>query len=95
MKTIYHIMTKEAWGEAREAGVYRPDSLSAEGFIHAGFRTQILDVANILYRGEHGLVVLCIDPARVTAEIREDLVEFPQGHESRHPHFYGPLLIGA
>jgi uncharacterized protein (DUF952 family) len=92
---IYHILRAEEWEHAREAGVYRPDSLEEDGFIHAGYREQLLDVANILFTGETGLVVLCIDPSRVTAPIREDLVEFPEGTHSLHPHFYGPLNLDA
>jgi uncharacterized protein (DUF952 family) len=92
---IYHIVPGEEWERARTTGVYRPESLEEDGFIHAGYREQLLDVANILFAGEEGLVVLCIEPSRVTAPIREDLVEFPEGVESRHPHFYGPLNLDA
>ena len=92
---IYHIVGEEEWEKARRDGVYRPESLEEDGFIHAAYKEQILDVANILFAGEEGLVVLCIDPARVTAPIREDLVEFPEGVESLHPHFYGPLNVDA
>jgi uncharacterized protein (DUF952 family) len=40
-------------------------------------------------------VMLCIEPSRVTVPIREDLVQFPEGIESLHPHFYGPLNVDA
>jgi uncharacterized protein (DUF952 family) len=92
---IYHIMPGEEWERACAAGVYRPESLEEDGFIHAGYKEQLLDVANILFAGETGLVVLCIEPSRVTVPIREDLVEFPEGVESLHPHFYGPLNLDA
>jgi uncharacterized protein (DUF952 family) len=92
---IYHIMSGEEWEQARTAGVYSPESLEEDGFIHAGYKEQLLDVANILFAGEAGLVVLCIEPSRVTVPIREDLVEFPEGVESLHPHFYGPLNVDA
>jgi uncharacterized protein (DUF952 family) len=93
--TIYHIVARETWAAAQAAGRYAPDSLAEEGFIHAGYRAQLPDVANILYHGEPGLVVLCIDPARVAPEIREDEVEFPEGRVGRHPHFYGPLNLDS
>jgi uncharacterized protein (DUF952 family) len=92
---IYRILRDEEWEQARAAGVYRPDSLEEDGFIHAGYREQLLDVANILFAGETGLVVLCIEPSRVTAPIRKDLVEFPEGTHSLHPHFYGSLNLDA
>lgn len=92
---IYHIMPGEEWERTRAAGTYSPESLEEDGFIHAGYKEQILDVANILFPGEAGLVVLCIEPSRVTVPIREDLVEFPEGVESLHPHFYGPLNLDS
>jgi uncharacterized protein (DUF952 family) len=92
---IYHIVGEEEWEEARRVGAYRPESLDEDGFIHAAYKEQIHDVANLLFAGEEGLVVLCIEPSRVTAPIREDLVEFPEGVESLHPHFYGPLNVDA
>ena len=76
-------------------GCIAQESLEEDGFIHAGYKEQLLDVANILFEGEEGLVVLCIEPSLVTAPIREDLVEFPEGVESLHPHFYGPLNVDA
>jgi len=94
-RLIYHIVGEEEWEQAQRVGVYSPGSLEEDGFIHAGYKEQLLDVANILFAGEEGLVVLCIEPSRVTAPIREDLVEFPEGVESLHPHFYGPLNIDA
>ena len=95
MATIYHITPREAWDAAQAPGRYEPDSLLEDGFIHAGYRAQLLDVANILFRGEQRLVVLCIDPARAAPEMREDVVEFPEGRVGAHPHFYGPLNLDA
>jgi uncharacterized protein (DUF952 family) len=95
VRMIYHILPGAEWEQAQAAGVYRPGSLQEEGFIHAAYKEQVLDVANILFAGETGLVLLCIEPSRVTTPIRHDLVEFPEGTESLHPHFYGPLNLGA
>lgn len=66
MPMTYHILPSKEWGRACTEAVYSPDSLADEGFNHAGYREQILDVANILFAGEQGLVVLCIEPSRVT-----------------------------
>jgi uncharacterized protein (DUF952 family) len=95
LRTIYHILTAKEWEQALAAGVYNPDSLQSDEFIHAGYREQVLDVANILFAGETGLVILSIEPSRVTVPVREDLVEFPEGTESLHPHLYGPLNLDA
>lgn len=95
MRTIYHITTRHEWEAARAGMLYQPKSLSSDGFIHASYAEQLHDVADRLFTGEHGLVLLYIDPRLVRAEIREDVVEFPEGHTSLHPHFYGPLNTDA
>jgi uncharacterized protein (DUF952 family) len=49
-------------------------------------------VANTWFRGQADLVLLCIDRARVDAEIRDENLE---GGEQRFPHVYGPLPLAA
>jgi uncharacterized protein (DUF952 family) len=88
---IHHLLTASDWEKAKSSGFYHPTSLDDEGFIHAAYASQTLDVANILYSGQTDLVLLCIDPGKVTAKFQEDLVEFPPGTQSLHPHFYDPL----
>ncbi|MBI1280405.1 MAG: DUF952 domain-containing protein [Anaerolineaceae bacterium] len=91
MTIIYHILTVSDWETAKAAGSYHPPSLDDEGFIHAAYVSQTLDVANILYPGQTDLVLLCIELSKVTARFQEDLVEFPPGTKSLHPHFYEAL----
>jgi uncharacterized protein (DUF952 family) len=95
LPTIYHIVARQQWETARARGLYRPDSLASEGFIHAGYAGQVRDVANHLFRGERGLVLLYIEVQRVQAEVREDRVDFPPGRTALHPHVYGPLNTDA
>ncbi len=50
--------------------------------------------ANFLFRGQSNLVLLEIDPARVSAEIRHDPVETTRNGQSAqeyYPRIYGPL----
>lgn len=91
MTIIHHLLTLSDWEKAKAAGSYHPPSLDDEGFIHAAYASQTLDVANILYPGQTDLVLLCIDLDKVTAKFQEDLVEFPPGTQSLHPHFYEAL----
>jgi uncharacterized protein (DUF952 family) len=92
MPTILHIAGRQAWAAAVKAGQYRPESLAEEGFIHCSFPQQVVTVADDRYRGRTDLILLVIDPAKVTAEIRfEDCYECGQDF----PHIYGPLLPGA
>jgi uncharacterized protein (DUF952 family) len=83
---ILHISTRTDWEAA--GAFYAPASLESEGFIHCSTPEQILLPANAMFRGQEGLVLLCIDPARVTAEIvYEDCYESGQ----EFPHIYGRL----
>ncbi len=89
---ILHITTKTDWETAVSAGQYAADSLESEGFIHCSTLEQVLGPANSYYRGQHGLVLLCIDPEQVQAPIvYEDCYESGQAF----PHIYGPLNLEA
>ena len=74
-------------------GVFTADSLASQGFIHCSTPAQAVHVANAYYVGARGLVLLRIDPARTSAELRfEPGVHEP---EDRYPHLYGPLDVDA
>ncbi|MBO0819424.1 MAG: DUF952 domain-containing protein, partial [Nocardiopsaceae bacterium] len=71
---IYHIATVADWDRARRAGKYttstRGRTLEEEGFIHASTAAQTAPTANRFYAGiEEPLVVLVIDPGRLTARL--------------------------
>ena len=85
---IYHIIQKQVWEAAREAGVYQPDSLAAEGFIHFSTLAQTVSVANRFYQGQQSLVLLAVDEGLISADIiYEDLY----GHGDAFPHLYAAL----
>lgn len=84
---LLHIVPGAEWESARAAGVYRPVSLAAEGFIHLSHPFQVLFAADTFYRGKNGLVLLVIDAARLSAPLRHDNVP---GHGT-FPHLYCPL----
>ncbi|GIV98266.1 MAG: hypothetical protein KatS3mg057_2923 [Herpetosiphonaceae bacterium] len=95
MGMIFHITRQEDWRRALEAGSYRADSLERQGFIHCSTQMQVLRVANALFRGQRGMVLLCIDEQRVQpAILYEAPLEQPESPE-RFPHIYGPLNIDA
>jgi len=90
MSFLLHIATQEKWALAQSAGAYKPDSLESEGFIHCSTPEQLMGVANELYAGQTGLLLLEIDPARVSAGIRfEDCYDTGQ----LFPHIYGELPL--
>jgi glutathione S-transferase len=96
MSRLYHITTAADWAAAREAGEYRLSTrgktLAEVGFIHSSHAHQVTRVADAVYRGTRGLVLLVIDPAAVRAEIREEPLG---GTGERFPHIYGPLNVDA
>jgi uncharacterized protein (DUF952 family) len=91
--TILHITTRTSWSAAQKAGGYTADSLTGAGFIHCSKVDQILRVANTIFEGQHGLVILVIDPIRLTSEIRwEPGVDLAT---ELFPHIYGPINLDA
>jgi uncharacterized protein (DUF952 family) len=93
MTLILHITTREQWERAKSTGAYRGDTLDSEGFIHCSTPAQVIPVANAFFRGQSGLVLLCIDSAKVQTEIRYEAPE--PGGEEAYPHIYGPLNADA
>ncbi len=89
---IFHIAREAAWDRARAEGVYRADSLASEGFIHLSTAEQVCDTAARFYAGATDLVLLAVDPDRLTAELRWE--EAPGGLGT-FPHLYGPLDLAA
>lgn len=97
---IYHITSLKGWREALQRGEYWADSLETEGFVHCSTGTQVVPVAEKYYKGERGLIVLVIDPARLTPDLRwEPPAEgapppgVPVGE--MFPHIYGPINLEA
>ncbi|PVC88551.1 DUF952 domain-containing protein [Streptomyces sp. CS090A] len=85
----------------------RGRTLQEEGFIHLSLPHQLPGVARMLYGdgdgdgegdgseggdGGRDLVVLVVDPARLTAPVRYEAMK-PGGEE--FPHLYGPLPVDA
>ena len=87
---IYHLVPEQQW---REVGnTYEPASLAEEGFVHGSGRDQVLRVAEHLFTGRQDLLLLEIDPSRLSAEVVwEDLYDL----EESFPHVYGPIERSA
>lgn len=97
---IYHITSRRAWRDAQQRGDYRAESLESEGFIHCSTGTQVLPVAEKYYPGKRGLIVLVIDPALLSSELKwEPPAEGapPPGvaEGESFPHVYGPINLDA
>ena len=91
--TILHITSKSAWSAAQQAGAYTADSLASEGFIHCSKIDQVLRVANAFFPAQSGLVLLVIDPARLSSELRWEAGT--DKADELFPHVYGPVNLEA
>jgi glutathione S-transferase len=92
---IFHIAEASDWRAAQAAGDYRVStrgrSLADEGYIHAARRDQVLTVAEAYYADAGPLVLLTIDPERLSSPVRDD--EVLPGVV--YPHIYGPVDLTA
>lgn len=94
---IFHIVSKREWQDAMRAGSYEPASIRTEGFVHCSTRSQTADTANRFFRGRRDLVLLCIEPERLTAKLRFEAPADPADPraQERFPHVYGPIDLPA
>ena len=97
MAEIFHIADREVWEATRASGgpytmSTRDVTLEQEGFIHCSADLdQVRAVLARFYADiEDQLVLLVIDPSKLTAELRYE----PVGDEL-YPHIYGPLNLDA
>lgn len=90
MPLILHITDRPSWQAAQTAGSYRHASLDSEGFIHCSMPSQLVWVANTLFKGQRDLILLCIDSERLQSELRYD----PVG-DYHFPHVYGEINLDA
>jgi uncharacterized protein (DUF952 family) len=79
---IYHIAQSDRWELQRPSGEYRHPSLETEGFIHCSLAEQVPGTLEKFFPSREGLVLLEIDVARLSSELR---------YENGYPHLYGPL----
>ena len=80
-------------GGPAAAGEYVAPSLESEGFIHCSLPTQVTHVADWFYRDIPDLVLLCIDPNRLTSPLRWE--PSADSFAGDFPHVYGPVSLDA
>jgi len=69
----------------------------AEGFVHCSTLAQVIATANRFYRGQSGLVVLCIEEERLRVELKYEASARTRGEgkSEMFPHLYGELNVDA
>jgi putative intracellular protease/amidase/uncharacterized protein (DUF952 family) len=94
VRWLYHVRRAENLELASTAELsvepYAPESLDAEGFIHASYRDEVAGSARLYFRTDSAsdtqLEVLCIDPRRLDVPVV--LADTPRG---KMPHIHGPI----
>jgi uncharacterized protein (DUF952 family) len=96
---VLHITTRKDWENALSAGEYTALSLQNEGFIHCSTLKQTIDTANVFFKGQKGLALLCVDETKLNRQLK---YEDPTGggqHDPSvgklFPHVYGPINLDA
>ena len=86
-------------GKCQKNGEYAAPSLKSEGFIHCSTIKQTVETANIFFKGQNGLILLCINETKLKSECK---YENPTGGGQHNPnvgnlfpHIYGPINISA
>lgn len=91
---LLHLTERSLWDAARTSGAYemstRGRTLQEEGFIHCSLRHQVRPVAEFVYADADDLVLLTIDPDKLTAPVR-----FEAAGADEFPHIYGPVPVEA
>ncbi|THJ74743.1 DUF952 domain-containing protein [Candidatus Frankia alpina] len=105
---ICHLVGRTAWSVG--AAGYRPTSLGTEGFIHFSTPGQIVGTANRFYAGRDDLLLVVVDPERLTAPLRWEppaavapaapapaalVAASGLATGELFPHLYGPIDAGA
>jgi uncharacterized protein (DUF952 family) len=86
MRRIYHLVQRAVWEQAPPSP-YRAASLATEGFIHCSNGNQVAGSANKFYANKAQVLVLAIDPARLTSPLRDE-----EGRPGElFPPIYGPI----
>jgi len=88
---IYHVALPAVWERFKEKPSYQPDSLTAEGFIHCSYQSQLEGVLERYYSGVEKVIILTID----TDKLFSKLVKEPSTNNELYPHIYGRLNLSA
>ena len=86
---LYHLTTREAWQHAVGLGTFRTESLESDGFINLSTEDQWPRTHARFFSDAIDLVLLVIDPERVTD------VRWEAADGEAFPHLYDALAIDA
>jgi uncharacterized protein (DUF952 family)/GNAT superfamily N-acetyltransferase len=93
--TLVHLIEPALWRAALTEGAVRPPSLESVGFVHLSTPEQAQLPAQALYPGRRDMVLLVVDPCRLTDPVRFEPGLPHDPASMRFPHLYGPLPVAA
>ncbi|MBU9764687.1 DUF952 domain-containing protein [Mycobacterium sp. TNTM28] len=94
-RVLVHICSVDDWSEAQRSGELRPESLAGQGFVHLSAPEQVHLPANRLYSGRRDLMLLHVDPAKLSDPVRWEPGVPTDPEAMLFPHLYGPLPVSA
>ena len=92
---LVHLCSADDWRAMQETGEHRPDSLDVNGFVHLSTPGQVHLPANRLYARRTDLVLLRIDPARLSSPVLWEPGVATDPDAMVFPHLYGALPVVA
>jgi uncharacterized protein (DUF952 family) len=84
---IYHIATAIDWNLQLTQTTYAPAGFAKEGFIHCSKKDQVPGVLQRYYAGVKDLILLHIDEAKLSAELKYEAAT----NEELYPHVFGEI----
>ncbi|MGW6726681.1 DUF952 domain-containing protein [Nocardia sp. NPDC055029] len=93
--TLVHLCSSQEWEQSQRTGERRPPSLTESGFVHLSTPTQVHLPANRLFAGRTDMMVLWLDPARFTGEVKWEPGVPTDPASMLFPHLYAPLPVAA
>jgi uncharacterized protein (DUF952 family) len=91
-KTIYKIVPRELWQQARIAGVFKGAPIDLkDGYIHFSTAAQAVETARLHFAGEADLLLVAVDATLLGEALKW---EASRGG-NLFPHLYADLPLGA
>jgi uncharacterized protein (DUF952 family)/GNAT superfamily N-acetyltransferase len=92
---LVHLIEPAAWRCALAEGSLRPASLTSVGFVHLSTPDQMHLPAGFPHPGRRDMVLLVVDPSRLTDPVRMEPGDRGDPTSLLFPHLYGPLPVTA
>jgi uncharacterized protein (DUF952 family) len=91
-RRLFHIVSSGVWSALGADALYRPQSLTDEGFVHLSYADQVIATANRFYLDLPEPVVVEFARQALGAPVVE---EDTYGTGQLFPHLYAPVPVAA